>query len=136
MTRNRWLIVVLALFIGWKLIVAWQGQAFHPAPTAATQNDPAPVAAADDGLPPEAHTTLQLIQRGGPFPYERDGIVFGNFEHRLPPKERGYYHEYTVPTPGLNHRGPRRIITGGQPPDVFYYTDDHYETFRPIGGQP
>ena len=81
-------------------------------------------------LPPEAHETLRLIARGGPFPYPQDGSVFGNRERRLPGKPRGYYHEYTVDTPGLNHRGTRRIITGGQPPVIYYYTDDHYDTFR------
>lgn len=81
-------------------------------------------------LPPEAHETLRLIAGGGPFPYPQDGSVFGNRERRLPGKPRGYYHEYTVDTPGLNHRGTRRIITGGQPPVIYYYTDDHYDTFR------
>ena len=81
-------------------------------------------------LPTEAHETLRLIARGGPFPHAQDGSVFGNRERHLPGKPRGYYHEYTVDTPGLSHRGARRIITGGQPPDVYYYTDDHYDTFR------
>ena len=83
-------------------------------------------------LPVEAQTTLDLIDRGGPFPYRRDGIVFNNFEKRLPPEPRGYYHEYTVPTPGSKDRGARRIITGGTPPIVFYYTDDHYRSFARI----
>ncbi len=90
--------------------------------------------ARDDALPAflplEAHETLRLIARGGPFPHSQDGSVFGNRERRLPDKPRGYYHEYTVDTPGLDHRGARRIITGGQPPVVYYYTDDHYDTFR------
>ena len=81
-------------------------------------------------LPQEAHATLRLIAQGGPFPHSQDGSVFGNREKRLPSKPRGYYHEYTVETPGLGHRGARRIITGGQPPDVYYYTDDHYDSFR------
>jgi guanyl-specific ribonuclease Sa len=81
-------------------------------------------------LPPEAHETLRLIARGGPFPHRQDGGVFGNREGHLPGKPRGYYREYTVDTPGLDHRGTRRIITGGQPPDVYYYTDDHYDSFR------
>lgn len=81
-------------------------------------------------LPAEAHGTLRLIARGGPFPHPQDGSVFGNRERRLPDKPRGFYHEYTVDTPGLSHRGTRRIITGGQPPVVYYYTDDHYDTFR------
>ena len=81
-------------------------------------------------LPPEARTTLALIARGGPFPHAQDGVVFGNYEHQLPGKPRGYYHEYTVETPGLDYRGARRIITGGNPPTVYYYTDDHYRSFR------
>lgn len=88
-------------------------------------------------LPAEATTTVNLIHRGGPFPYSRDGIVFGNFEHRLPNQQRGYYREFTVPTPGARTRGARRVITGGEPPTnppEFYYTGDHYETFCQIGG--
>jgi ribonuclease T1 len=88
-------------------------------------------------LPAEAVTTVKLIHHGGPFPYSRDGIVFGNFEHRLPNQARGYYHEYTVPSPGAKTRGARRVITGGKPltnPAEFYYTGDHYETFCQIGG--
>lgn len=83
-------------------------------------------------LPPEAQTTLSLIRREGPFPYERDGVVFKNFERILPRAERGYYREYTVKTPGERSRGARRIVAGGQPPTVFYYTADHYKSFRRI----
>ena len=83
-------------------------------------------------LPPEARQTLKLIDAGGPFPYRRDGVVFKNIERRLPQQPRGYYREYTVPTPGSRDRGARRIIAGEQPPVVFYYTDDHYRSFRRI----
>jgi ribonuclease T1 len=83
-------------------------------------------------LPAEALTTLELIERGGPFPYRKDGSVFGNREGRLPDAARGYYHEYTVPTPGSPDRGARRIVTGGAPPAFWYYTEDHYRSFRPI----
>lgn len=76
--------------------------------------------------------TLGLIQQGGPFPYDRDGITFHNREGRLPSMSRGYYREFTVDTPGLNHRGPRRVVTGGNPPEVYYYTEDHYGTFKRI----
>ncbi|MDE2086613.1 MAG: ribonuclease [Xanthomonadaceae bacterium] len=81
-------------------------------------------------LPPAARDTLALIARGGPFPHRQDGVVFGNYEHRLPERPRGYYHEYTVDTPGARTRGTRRIITGGTPPEVYYYTGDHYRSFR------
>jgi ribonuclease T1 len=81
-------------------------------------------------LPKEAQKTLKLIKGGGPFPYKRDGVVFGNFERRLPAKERGYYREYTVPTPGSRDRGARRIIAGRK--GEYYYTDHHYRTFRRI----
>jgi ribonuclease T1 len=81
-------------------------------------------------LPPEARETLRRIDAGGPFPYRRDGVVFGNREHRLPEAPRGHYHEYTVPTPGAHDRGARRIIAGAT--RERYYTDDHYRTFRRI----
>ncbi|PKO36798.1 MAG: ribonuclease [Betaproteobacteria bacterium HGW-Betaproteobacteria-6] len=81
-------------------------------------------------LPPEARHTLALIKAGGPFPYERDGIIFGNFEKRLPPHPRGYYREYTVKTPWRRDRGPRRIVASRD--RHYYYTDDHYRTFRLI----
>jgi ribonuclease T1 len=89
-------------------------------------------------LPKEARDTLELIKRGGPFPYQRDGAAFGNFEQRLPARSRGYYREYTVPTPGARDRGARRIVAGaGSAGDVrtsgeYYYTADHYNTFRRI----
>ncbi len=90
-------------------------------------------------LPPEARRTLQLIAQGGPYPHRQDGSVFSNREGRLPSRPRGYYREYTVDTPGLDHRGTRRIVTGGQPPSEYYYTGDHYETFQaftPSGARP
>jgi ribonuclease T1 len=83
-----------------------------------------------DELPPEAQQTLALIKQGGPFPYKRDGVMFGNRERRLPSWPSGYYREYTVPTPGARDRGARRIIAGTQ--GEYYYTDDHYNTFRRI----
>lgn len=81
-------------------------------------------------LPVEARQTLRLIKEDGPFPYSRDGITFGNYEKRLPLRQRGYYREYTVKTPGVRHRGARRIIAGSQA--EFYYTADHYRTFQRI----
>ena len=92
-------------------------------------------------LPAEARDVLQRIAQGGPFEHRQDGSVFQNREHRLPPQPRGYYHEYTVETPGSSDRGARRIITGGMPPSDYWYTDDHYRSFQhfeatPLGGRP
>ena len=81
-------------------------------------------------LPPEADATIASIRRGGPFPHPQDGGVFRNREGHLPRMPRGWYREYTVETPGLPHRGARRIVTGGHPPRDWYYTDDHYDSFR------
>lgn len=85
-------------------------------------------------LPREAVNTLSLIAEDGPFPYEKDGVVFGNFERILPPHRRGYYHEYTVPTPTAHNRGAKRIVCGGprKRTDNCYYSDDHYASFRRI----
>ncbi len=81
-------------------------------------------------LPPEARDTLQLIKRGGPFPNKRDGIEFKNRERILPAQPRHYYREYTVPTPGVKHRGARRIVCGVVP--ECYYSADHYRSFKRI----
>lgn len=90
-------------------------------------------------LPAEAQRTLSRIRTGGPFPYPRnDDVTFGNFERLLPSQPRGYYREYTVPTPASRNRGPRRIVAGrGASGDFarsgeYYYTDDHYRSFRRI----
>ncbi len=86
-------------------------------------------------LPPQGRETYALIRQGGPFPFEKDGTVFGNRERLLPQHKRGYYREYTVRTPGARHRGARRIVCGGnrpQTPDACYYTSDHYASFREI----
>lgn len=100
--------------------------------TAAAQERSRDNGIAEASLPPEARETLRLIDRHGPYPYRRDGVVFKNLERRLPLKQRGYYREYTVPTPDRTDRGARRIVTGEHPPAVFYYTDDHYRSFRSI----
>lgn len=90
-------------------------------------------------LPPEATDVMHRIERGGPFDNPgKDGAVFGNYEGVLPKQARGYYHEYTVATPGAQNRGTRRIVTGGTPlddPPAAYYTGDHYETFCEIEGR-
>jgi len=86
-------------------------------------------------LPFEAQQTQRLIHAGGPFPYAKDGVVFGNFERMLPRRERGFYREYTVPTPGARDRGARRIICGGSrpaQPEACFYTADHYASFQRI----
>lgn len=91
------------------------------------------VALAD--LPPQAQQTHRLILSGGPFPYQKDGVVFFNRERQLPAKDRGWYREYTVKTPGARNRGARRIVCGGVPPtkpEACFYTDDHYASFKRI----
>lgn len=110
---------------------AW-GRAPDPA-LAAQVAQVAPVTLAE--LPAQAQTTYRLILAGGPFPYPKDGIVFGNRERQLPAKARGYYREYTVKTPGAHDRGARRIVCGGTPPsrpEACYFTADHYTSFRRI----
>lgn len=78
-------------------------------------------------------TTIALIQQGGPFPYpDKDGTTFYNRENKLPAQSSGYYREYTVPTPEVSHRGARRIVTGGNPPTVYYLTLDHYDSFSKL----
>jgi ribonuclease T1 len=119
---------------------------------AAPARDAAPVSVAQ--LPVEAREVLKRIETGGPFKYDRDGIDFGNRERLLPGETRGYYREYTVETPGLRHRGARRLVVGcaragaaarrSAGPGPFsgfrdcsgpahvYYTEDHYQSFRPV----
>jgi guanyl-specific ribonuclease Sa len=132
MGRSRYaLVVVVALIVlaaGWALLRT----------TTADSSDPAaPVAGTPTcsltTLPPEAVDTVRVIHAGGPFPFPRnDGVVFGNREGHLPDQTRGYYHEYTVVTPGAKNRSTRRIITGGAPltkPRQYFYTADHYDSF-------
>ncbi len=139
MRRNAWLILGLLLAGLW----AWS----HYGPQAGTPvadgpsvhapaGDRAPPARQRGGraypawLPAEALDTLALIERGGPYPHRQDGATFQNRERRLPSQPRGYYREYTVRTPGSRDRGARRIVAGGHPPAEFFYTDDHYRSFR------
>ena len=113
-------------------LLAWPALADAPRAAAGANS----VLLAD--LPGEARETLLLIKRGGPFPYRKDGSMFGNYERRLPSRPRGYYREYTVATPGAHDRGARRIVAGAGPrADVrnsgeYYYTDNHYRSFRRI----
>jgi len=86
-------------------------------------------------LPAQGQAMMTLIYQGGPFQYDKDGTVFGNREHFLPARQRGYYREYTVKTPGERSRGARRIVCGGEKPaapDACFYTDDHYASYRQI----
>ncbi len=124
--RLKPLILLAALVFA---VVLWQQR--QPA-TPAADGSPSTIttAALPSFLPNEAVATLASIVRGGPFEHSQDGVTFGNYEGLLPQHPRGYYHEYTVETPGARARGARRIITGGNPPVVYYYTDDHYRSFR------
>lgn len=140
MRRQGWILVVVAVLALW----AWRQHDAAPAGADATVSvaggagveRPGRAARGGDAgrwpafLPPEARDTLALIEAGGPFPHRQDGSTFQNREHRLPEHPRGYYREYTVETPGSGDRGARRIIAGGDPPSEFFYTDDHYDSFR------
>jgi ribonuclease T1 len=96
------------------------------------ESSPATIRVAE--LPREGRQTYELIRLGGPFRYDKDGAVFGNRERSLPAEKRGFYREYTVPTPGSRDRGARRIVCGGpiRTPHACYYTADHYASFRMI----
>ncbi len=118
---RRLLVPLLVILIG--AVTLWQQQGGE---RVGAERHAAP------DLPVEALTTVELIRQGGPFPYRQDGNTFGNREGLLPDEARGYYREYTVPTPGSPDRGARRIVTGGEPPSAWYYTDDHYRSFRPF----
>ena len=128
MRRFRPVLVLLVLFA-----LAWFWRDAEPPSRSSPQGGAVSVTAATalpGFLPPEAAATLALIENGGPYPHRQDGSVFQNRERRLPERARGHYREYTVATPGLGHRGPRRIVTGGDPPSEYWYTDDHYGSFR------
>ena len=121
--------------MSWRGLLATLGLALAAAAMpAAAQRGPAPEHPAGEipaaELPVEARATLELIQKGGPFPYAKDGAVFGNREGLLPKQRRGYYREYTVRTPGIRTRGARRIVGGAS--GEFFYTDDHYNSFKRI----
>lgn len=101
----------------------------------AREQAPSPPAVAVAALPSEAQSVERAVRRGGPFAFAKDGIVFGNRERLLPLHPRGFYREYTVPTPGARDRGGRRIVCGGTPPTAplaCYYTADHYSSFHRI----
>ena len=118
------LVVAAAAALGWWAVTQTSDETAAPRTTAGL-----PVIAVAD-LPPEGRETLELIDAGGPFPYDRDGAVFQNREGLLPGRPRGYYREYTVETPGSADRGARRIVAGEK--GERYYTVDHYDSFRRI----
>lgn len=113
----------LVLFIGLSLCWSAAGR------TSSSLNE-IPFAA----LPKEARQTVLLIKQGGPYPYRQDGKTFGNYEGHLPKHKRGFYREFTVTTPGARNRGAKRIVAGGRPPEPleYYYTEDHYATFKRV----
>ena len=119
---------------GMRLLAAILIGLLFRSPPALARGDAPPAAVATEiavaELPEQARQTVALIRKGGPFPYERDGVAFGNFEKRLPVQARGYYREYTVRTPGAKSRGARRIVAGKG--GELYYTDDHYNSFKRI----
>ncbi|GAB3726100.1 ribonuclease [Luteimonas pelagia] len=134
-----WLFAILAL-LAWLL---WPRPVASPGPPMARPPPTQAIGAAEGAraptarpaslpafLPAEAAPVVARILSGAPHPHPQDGGTFHNRERRLPDRPRGHYREYTVPTPGLDHRGTRRIVTGGHPPVDWYYTDDHYRRFR------
>lgn len=134
----RSLVLTGLLLVTWSFVApgemgAWPNAQARETPhqTSAVSAIPA-IAAAD--LPVQARDLLKRIEQGGPFEGYKDGVIFGNYERLLPSKRRGFYREYTVPTPGAHNRGARRIVCGGAKhhPEVCYYTHDHYASFRRI----
>jgi ribonuclease T1 len=131
-------LVMPSLFQRWWRALVLMLAVACAAPALARELPPLQDSVAVAQLPPEARHTLTLIRQNGPFPYPKDGTVFGNRERRLPQKTRGYYREYTVITPGARNRGARRIIAGQGPngntatSGEYWYTADHYSTFRRI----
>jgi ribonuclease T1 len=119
MLRRMLALLVLPLALGASAAPALQGQL---------------ATISQQALPASGVETLRNIQRGGPFPFEKDGVIFGNRERLLPLQKRGFYREYTVKTPGSRDRGAQRIVCGGPAttPEVCYYTADHYASFRMI----
>lgn len=125
--RGAALVAVLAAVLG---AIAVQARAPN-----ATISDSSTASVVVTGLPQHGQDVMSQIRQGGPFRYDKDGSVFGNRERLLPGEKRGYYREYTVPTPGLGHRGARRIVCGGfkpRTPEACYYTEDHYSSFKLI----
>ena len=129
MVRNGFIKLVLTSFLLVMTVLCGGVQAREWAATSAINST-----VALNELPPQGIEIYRLIQQGGPFPYGKDGVVFGNRERLLPAQKRGYYREYTIKTPRSSNRGARRIVCGGPAtaPDACYYTADHYASFRKI----
>jgi ribonuclease T1 len=130
LTRQRWFVLLMGFIL---MVCTNVVQARSPQEA---QSQPSMLVSE---MPREGQKTYQLILEGGPFPYDKDGTVFGNRERLLPRHARGYYREYTVRTPGARNRGARRIVCGGQEPTrpkACYYTEDHYASFRMIVNKP
>ena len=125
----RLLVMILLVWAGGAQAFQWQSHPHGYQSNAAQTTAPAG-GISEAELPNEARATLRDIKQGGPFEFDRDGVVFGNVEKALPKQARGYYHEYTVKTPGVHSRGARRIISGAV--GEYYYTADHYQTFNRI----
>ena len=131
------LVIVIATYFGFSLGDDSSETSSGTSSAALLRSSPTPASDEEncplESLPTETKDVVGDILAGGPFEYpDNDGVRFGNYEGVLPKESRNYYREYTVDTPGLNHRGERRIVTGGgteTDPEVWYYTDDHYETF-------
>jgi ribonuclease T1 len=135
MSKSRATLLLLGAVV---LAALWWGPGLWPGVDSATSSEVSATVDTESGLPwigaedlpPEAADTLALIDRGGPFPYDQDGAVFRNLERILPDEAYGYYHEYTVDTPGSSDRGARRIVTGSD--GQLYWTEDHYQSFERI----
>jgi ribonuclease T1 len=124
---KHWVKISLLLLVTSVTIGVAQAKGFAPEETLAT------VTVSE--LPKQGQQVYALIAQGGPFAYDKDGVVFGNREQQLPKQKRGYYREYTVRTSGVRNRGAKRIVCGGlqvQSPNACYYTEDHYSSFRKI----
>lgn len=142
MRRHHWLLAAIVLLGLWVWTQRSDNDALHTPATAPDTHQaalpdarvpppvPADAARYPEFLPREAHAVLDTIAHGGPYAYRQDGGVFQNRERQLPPQPRGYYREYTVQTPGARDRGGRRLVTGGDPPVEYFYSDDHYRSFR------
>lgn len=127
---KKWLIFFLGILVSFSLAITDNFNLSEIAPVFAQETTIVAQISTKNlsDLPPEAKKTLNLIDQGGPFPYpQKDGSIFSNREGLLPNKPRGYYREYTIPTPGANNRGARRFIVGNQ--GEIYYTDNHYQSF-------